>query len=169
MNNDSYHNLCNMFSHMCNYNSDFYNWIVETRENGEKIATKGRNNKYIPADTMKKILRQYGIRSWNVSYNTYESLFRPERRTMAFFKLKDYEKELDKVISSVWMDDKTLFFMNVNDGYYYTITAETEREVVMRCYTNFNEEEDCCENCVAIEIIEEYKDILNFAHLYIAR
>lgn len=167
MNNNSYNNLCNMFYHMISVNADFYNWLTETIENGDEIAHKGNSHEYIPADIMKKILRSYGIRSWNVQHDTYENLVRPERRTMAFFKLKDYEKELDKIISSVWIDDKTLFFPH--KGYYYTITAETERENVIRCYTVFNENENRCENCVAIGMIEEYKDILHFAYIYITR
>ena len=167
MNNNSYHNLCNMFSHMCNYNSNFYDWIVETIDDGKNLVNKGKNCGYIPADTMKKILRSYGIRSWNVRHDTYENLIRPERRTMSFLTLKSWEKDIDKIVSCVWIDDKTLFFKH--EGYYYTITAETERNIVIRCYTVFNENENICENCIAIGTVNEYKDILHFARLYITR
>ena len=165
MNNNSYHNLCNMFDYMCNYNYDFHNWIIETIEEGEKLANKGINHEYIPADTMKKILRSYGIKSWNVRLDTYEDLVRPERRTMSILTLKKWQKDIDKITSCVWADDKTLFF--AHGGYFYTITAETETKNIICCYTNFNQEKDCCENCIAIGMIEKYKDIVDFARLYI--
>ena len=77
MNNASFHNLRNMFFHMCSVNLDFRDWIVETYPDGNEIICSD----YVSADTMKKILKAYGIKSWNAPHDIYENLFRPERRT----------------------------------------------------------------------------------------
>lgn len=155
MNNASFHNLRNMFFHMCSVNLDFRDWIVETYPDGNEIICSD----YVSADTMKKILKAYGIKSWNVPHDIYENLFRPERRTESILKVADWMKELEKYgICTVWENNNTVFFSK--DKYYFTIQAE--KEIIIRCFISFNDDLDCPEDCVAIGIVTDFQDILHF-------